>query len=151
MRTNAERGHFKASAIAGSRAIMIALNCKPTACKGLLGFAFRRTRQGGEAKWLRSLKVFKTVVPKPDVEHGDYRPIGLHPELELQTSFVVRAADHAQAVLPQLESVESPAVNRTETAPSVSTACPRPSRPSNVISTVAAVPAAPFDPGGTTP
>ncbi len=40
-------------------------------------------------------------------------------------------------------------MNRTVTAPSASTACPRPSRPRNVISTVAAVPGLPFDPAGT--
>lgn len=68
-------GKFRARAIAGTRAIMIALDCDDTARAGLLGFAFRRQRVGAdpEPKWLRSLKVFKQVVPKPDLEKGDYR------------------------------------------------------------------------------
>lgn len=67
------QGDFRAFAIAGTRAIMIALDCKDSARKGLLGFAFRRRRQGGESKWLRSQKVFQSVVPKPDLVHGNYR------------------------------------------------------------------------------
>lgn len=73
MRASTSRGDFKAFAIAGTRAIMIALDCENDARQGLLGFAFRRKRQGGEPRWLRSQKVFKSVVPKPDVDHGDYR------------------------------------------------------------------------------
>ena len=68
-------GKFRARAIAGTRAIMIALDCDEAARPGLMGFAFRRKRVGvdPEPKWLRSLKVFKTIVPKPDLEKGDYR------------------------------------------------------------------------------
>ncbi len=53
---------------------MIALDCDDAARKGLLGFAFRRERVGPGSKpqWLRSLKVFESVVPKPDPEKGDY-------------------------------------------------------------------------------
>jgi hypothetical protein len=73
MRVSASRGPFKAFAIAGTRAIMIALDCDAKARKGLLGFAFRRSLAGGQAKWLRSLKVFKSVEPHPNLEKGDYR------------------------------------------------------------------------------
>jgi len=68
-------GKFRARAIAGTRAIMIALDCDEDARPGLLGFAFKRQRVGmdREPKWLRSLKVFETVVPKPDPDKGDYR------------------------------------------------------------------------------
>jgi hypothetical protein len=54
---------------------MIALDCDDDARKDLLGFAFRRQRIGTdpEPKWLRSLKVFESVVPKPDPAKGDYR------------------------------------------------------------------------------
>ena len=74
MRTTASAGKFRATAIAGTRAVMLALDCDEDARKGLLGFAFRRQRVGKdpEPKWLRSLKVFETVVPKPDPK-GDYR------------------------------------------------------------------------------
>jgi phosphatidylserine/phosphatidylglycerophosphate/cardiolipin synthase-like enzyme len=73
MRARASSGDFKAVAIAGTRAILIALNCTNQARKGLLGFAFRRDQSGSGGKWLRSLKVFESVVPKPDPDHGDYR------------------------------------------------------------------------------
>jgi hypothetical protein len=54
---------------------MIALDCDEDARVGLLGFAFQRQRLGQDAgpKWLRSLKVFESVEPHPDPQHGDYR------------------------------------------------------------------------------
>ncbi len=68
MRVTKTQGDFKAKAIAGTRAILIALDC-PEACRhGLMGFAFRREVAGAtdtKTKWLRSLKVFKSVVPDP--------------------------------------------------------------------------------------
>ncbi|UFS77027.1 phospholipase D-like domain-containing protein [Tardiphaga sp. 37S4] len=72
MRVTTSAGAFEASAIAGTRAIMIALNCDEAACKGLLGFAFRRARGAGKPEFLRSLKVFEAVEPNPDTEHGEY-------------------------------------------------------------------------------
>lgn len=75
MRVNTATGKFRASAIAGTRAVMIALDCDEDAKKGLLGFAFQRKRigQDAEPRWLRSLKVFESVIPRPDTKHGDYR------------------------------------------------------------------------------
>src|SRR5262245_54896069 len=75
MRVSTSEGRFRAKAIAGTRAGMIALDCDDSARKGLLGFAFRRQRVGTdpEPKWLRSLKVFESVVPNPDPDKGDYR------------------------------------------------------------------------------
>lgn len=75
MRVNASAGKFKASAIAGTRAIMIALDCEEDARNGLLGFAFQRQHVAKDAKpeWLRSLKVFESVVAHPDPQNGDYR------------------------------------------------------------------------------
>ncbi len=75
MRVATSTGKFRASAIAGTRAIMIALDCDEDARIGLLGFAFQRQRIGKDAepKWLRSLKVFESVEPHPDPEGGDYR------------------------------------------------------------------------------
>lgn len=54
---------------------MMALDCDEAARPGLQGFAIRRQRIGvdPEPKWLRSLKVFKKIVPTPDLEKGDYR------------------------------------------------------------------------------
>jgi phosphatidylserine/phosphatidylglycerophosphate/cardiolipin synthase-like enzyme len=65
-----ERG-FEAKAIAGIHTILIALNCPDAARKGLKGFAFERETVGaGKApKFLRSQKVFKSVVPDPKNAH----------------------------------------------------------------------------------
>ena len=75
MRAKASAGQFRAHAIAGTRAVMIALDCDNEGRKGLLGFAFRRQRLGRDRdpKWLRSLKVFESVEPRPNPEKGDYR------------------------------------------------------------------------------
>ncbi|MEY9230996.1 phosphatidylserine/phosphatidylglycerophosphate/cardiolipin synthase-like enzyme [Bradyrhizobium japonicum] len=73
MRVSTSAGKFKATAIAGTRAIMIALDCEEDARKGLLGFAFQRKRGDAPPKWLRSGKVFETVVPEPNPKTGDYR------------------------------------------------------------------------------
>jgi hypothetical protein len=72
MRASASAGSFKASAIAGTRAVMIALDCDEPARKGLLGFAFRRGKGAGKPEFLRSLKVFEAVEPNPDTEKGNY-------------------------------------------------------------------------------
>src|SRR5262249_17583602 len=77
MRVSTPEGRFRAKAIAGTRAVMIALDCDDSARKGLLGFAFRRQRVGTdpEPKWLRSLKVFESVVPKPDPDKAITAPM----------------------------------------------------------------------------
>src|SRR5262245_23179873 len=67
----ASRDGFRARAVAGTRAILIALDCEKEARAGLLGFAFRRTVDG-QSVWLLSNKVFKSVVPNPDPKHGRY-------------------------------------------------------------------------------
>lgn len=66
MRASTSSGKFRATAIAGTRAVMIAIDCEEEARKGLLGFAFRRAKGSGAPEFLRSLKVFETVEPKPD-------------------------------------------------------------------------------------
>jgi phosphatidylserine/phosphatidylglycerophosphate/cardiolipin synthase-like enzyme len=65
MRTETRRGGFQAKAIAGTHTVLIALNCRPEDRRGLLGFAFHRTPAKDGSKWLRSLKVFRSVVPDP--------------------------------------------------------------------------------------
>ena len=62
-----ERG-FAAKAISGTHTILIALNCPDALRKGLKGFAFEREIIGAgnqKPKFLRSQKVFKSVVPDP--------------------------------------------------------------------------------------
>jgi phosphatidylserine/phosphatidylglycerophosphate/cardiolipin synthase-like enzyme len=66
-----ERG-FKAKAIGGTHVILIALDCPEAVRKGLKGFAFEREQVGAGsqgAKFLRSQKVFKSVVPDPKNAH----------------------------------------------------------------------------------
>lgn len=69
MRVTATQGDFSAKVIAGTYTILIALNCSDESRKGLLGFAFQREvlgKKNGEGpKWLRSQKVFKSLVPNP--------------------------------------------------------------------------------------
>lgn len=66
-----ERG-FEAKAISGIHTILIALNCPDAVRKGLKGFAFERELVGAGGKgpkFLRSQKVFKSVVPDPKNAH----------------------------------------------------------------------------------
>src|SRR5919198_3850747 len=60
---------FQARAISGTHTILVALDCPEKRRRGLLGFAFQRERVGtGGPKWLRSQKVFKSIVPDPKHE-----------------------------------------------------------------------------------
>lgn len=71
MRVTATEGDFSARAIAGTHTVLIALNCNERRRQGLMGFAFKREIVGAAntgPKWLRSLKVFKSVVPDPSSE-----------------------------------------------------------------------------------
>ena len=70
-------GDFKAKAIAGTHTVLIALNCTDQRRKDLRGFAFQReiVGPGGTGpKWLRSQKVFKSVVPDPKNAHDPTDP-----------------------------------------------------------------------------
>lgn len=69
MRSNSKptkRG-FEARAISGTHTILLALNCPDNARTGLMGFAFQREQIGAGTgpKFLRSQKVFKSVIPDP--------------------------------------------------------------------------------------
>jgi hypothetical protein len=77
MRVVAERGDFRVKAIAGTHTILIAIDGPEPRRQGLLGFAFRREAVGRRArgyKWLRSLKVFKSVIPEPQKERDPRDP-----------------------------------------------------------------------------
>lgn len=78
MRVVCTKGDFRAKAIAGTRTVLLALDCEESRRHGLMGFAIRREAVGAAStgsKWLRSLKVFKSVVPHPktakDPKHPD--------------------------------------------------------------------------------
>ena len=79
MRTNANTiaGNFEARVISGTRTILIALNCPDAARKGLLGFAFERETVGAGGrgpKFLRSQKVFRSIVPNPKDARDPHDP-----------------------------------------------------------------------------
>jgi hypothetical protein len=77
MRVTQTSGDFKAKAIAGTHTVLIALNCVEGRRKGLKGFAFQREIVGGGGtgpKFLRSQKVFKSVVPDPKNAHDPADP-----------------------------------------------------------------------------
>lgn len=68
MRSTAEstNGEFQLKVISGTRTILMALNCPEHRRKGLRGFSFYRKREGASSgKWLRSQKVFRSIVPDP--------------------------------------------------------------------------------------
>jgi phosphatidylserine/phosphatidylglycerophosphate/cardiolipin synthase-like enzyme len=70
-------GGFEARAISGTHTILIALNCPDAARKGLMGFAFEREQVGAGSKgprFLRSQKVFKSIVPDPKNAHDPRDP-----------------------------------------------------------------------------
>ena len=74
--TKTEHG-FEAKAISGIHTILIALNCPDASRKGLKGFAFEREMIGTDSKgpkFLRSQKVFKSVVPDPKNAHDPNDP-----------------------------------------------------------------------------
>jgi hypothetical protein len=59
---------FEAKAIGGTHTILIALNCPKESRNGLMGFSFERELVGPGSqgpKFLRSQKVFKSIVPNP--------------------------------------------------------------------------------------
>ena len=71
-----QSGDFELKVIAGTRTILMALNCPDSRRKGLRGFAFYRELKGaGEGKWLRSQKVFKSLVPDPKKLVDGKKPI----------------------------------------------------------------------------
>src|SRR6185295_5806706 len=67
---------FAAKAFSGTHTVTIALNCPEERRSGLLGFAFQREVAGapGAPKWLRSQKVFKSVVPDPAAARDEQPP-----------------------------------------------------------------------------
>jgi phosphatidylserine/phosphatidylglycerophosphate/cardiolipin synthase-like enzyme len=71
-----ERG-FVAKGISGIHTVLIGLNCPEPLRKGLKGFAFEREMVGSGSKgpkFLRSQKVFKSIVPDPKNAHDPNDP-----------------------------------------------------------------------------
>jgi len=70
-------GGFEARAISGTHTVLIALNCPDERRHGLLGFSIQceLVGPGGHgAQWLRSQKVFKSIVPDPKSAHDPNDP-----------------------------------------------------------------------------
>jgi hypothetical protein len=70
MRVLKQKGDFQVLAITGTHTVLMALNCTEEKRHGLLGFSFKRElldKDGKvkEGKWIRSQKVFKSIVPDP--------------------------------------------------------------------------------------
>jgi phosphatidylserine/phosphatidylglycerophosphate/cardiolipin synthase-like enzyme len=77
MRTVTTAGDFKAKVIAGTHTVLMALDCVEGRRKRLKGFAFQREVVGSGStgpKFLRSQKVFKSVVPDPKNAHDPADP-----------------------------------------------------------------------------
>ncbi|MGH8610363.1 MAG: phospholipase D-like domain-containing protein, partial [Gammaproteobacteria bacterium] len=76
MRVVKTEGDFRAKAIAGTYSVLIALDCAEARRHGLMGFAFRREVIGANfgPKWLRSQKVFKSIVPDPKNARDPHDP-----------------------------------------------------------------------------
>src|SRR5688572_19378508 len=77
MRVVKAEGDFRAKAIAGTYSVLIALDCAEARRHGLMGFAFRREVIGAPGfgpKWLRSQKVFKSIVPDPKNARDPHDP-----------------------------------------------------------------------------
>ncbi len=73
---HSKSGDFQARAIAGTRAVILALDCSSARLKGFRGFSIWREKKGAptSGRWLRSLKVFKSVVPDPLPANGQNAP-----------------------------------------------------------------------------
>jgi phosphatidylserine/phosphatidylglycerophosphate/cardiolipin synthase-like enzyme len=68
---------FQAKAISGTHVVLIALNCPEPRRAGLMGFSFQREQVGpggSGPRWLRSQKVFKSLVPDPKNAHDPNNP-----------------------------------------------------------------------------
>ncbi|MET4023150.1 phospholipase D-like domain-containing protein [Bradyrhizobium sp. S3.2.12] len=63
-RKEAADGPLRVSAIAGTRAVLMALDIDPGNREGLRGFAFQ-VAGGGEPHWLTGTKYFESLVPSP--------------------------------------------------------------------------------------
>lgn len=76
MRVSASAGDFSVRAIAGTQVVLMAMDCPEPRRSGLLGFAIAKKRSDPESqfRWLRSLKVFRSVVPNPNVAPDPAKP-----------------------------------------------------------------------------
>lgn len=65
MRANGSAGGVRVRAIAGTRVVLLAMDCDEASRKGLMGFAVSRRRGTRAPMWLASMKVFRSIVPDP--------------------------------------------------------------------------------------
>jgi hypothetical protein len=71
MRVKKGNQHLRVKAIAGTHVVLIALDLDKEERHGLHGFAIKRGTNGGKEIWLRGIKYFKDLVPRPKPE-DDY-------------------------------------------------------------------------------
>lgn len=76
MRASAKSDGISVRAIAGSHAVLLAMNASQAARQNLLGFAIAR-RANGQLHWLNGFKFFKDLVPDPSP--GETRSTLKHP------------------------------------------------------------------------
>lgn len=77
MRVSGRAGGISVHAIAGSHAVLLAMNASAAARRDLLGFAIGRRRRNGEIGWLNGFKFFEDLVPAPKA--GETRSTLEHP------------------------------------------------------------------------
>ncbi len=63
MTAKSDDGKLRVTAIAGTRAVLIALDMDNDERKGLKGFAMRTGKAGAPLQWLTGMKVFKSLAP----------------------------------------------------------------------------------------
>lgn len=77
MRVSGRAGGVSVHAIAGSHAVLLAMNASAAARRDLLGFAIGRRKRNGEIGWLNGFKFFEDLVPAPKA--GEVRSTLEHP------------------------------------------------------------------------
>lgn len=77
MRAAARADGVSVHAIAGTHAVLLAMNASDQARRSLLGFAIGRKDPAGEVRWLRGFKFFRDLVPDP--QPGETRSTLEHP------------------------------------------------------------------------
>ena len=113
MRVTRVQGDFKAKAIAGTHTVLIALDCKEDRRHGLLGFAFKREVAGATSgtRWLRSQKVFESIVPDPKKERDPVDPS--QPKRFIPTNIRSRASCGATTRRSPTRATSSPSFRCT--------------------------------------
>jgi len=66
VRVRKDNGRFSVHAISGTYVVLLGINAKESATKGLLGFAVYRTdHTENEAYWIQGFRTFEETLPNP--------------------------------------------------------------------------------------